>query len=326
MPRLDDTLKKIADQRIGIIDRGSERFEDDLLNMAENLGRRLAASLDVDPDLIAAPDGDDGRLVGRSDFERRLQSLADDPAALRAAVLASSLAEIEDLIEYAGLGDARANIRQNVGKLAGLAERQLSVQGIASAAGALDTVAATALLGNFVETQIEQGLLGNVGRQTAQKIQSALSSQIGFEETATIAKRIADAESLSIGNAKTEARTRLSMADRFCQEQVRQQVEETGAEFLQVYRGPVDGKIRPFCAPLLNKAFTREEIAGLSNGQTAESVIIAGGGYNCRHYFQSIVNDPDVLELLDATRGTAADISAANMGGRRKKSKKRRKK
>lgn len=323
MARLDSTLKKVARQRMRQIDGGAEQFEDDLLTMAENLGRRLAASLGVDPDEIVAPDGDDGLFVGRTDFETRIQDLAENPEALRAAILSSSLAEIEDLIEYAGLGDARANIRDRVGKLAGLAERQFVVQGIDAANGALDTTAAAALLGNYVETQIEQGLLGNVGRQTAQRIQAALASQLGFEDVATVARRIADAEDLGIGNAKTEARTRLSMADRFCQEQVRQGVEETGAEFLQVYRGPTSGIVRPFCRELIGKAFTRDEIGELSNGQTAEGPIIAGGGYNCRHYFQAILNDPEVLELLDATRGTQSDITAANAAGRRKKKKRR---
>lgn len=85
--------------------------------------------------------------------------------------------------------------------------------------------------------------------------------------------------------------------------------EQTGWDSY-VYVGPVDGKIRPFCARHLNKIYTREEINQMSNGQTG-NVFQSGGGYHCRHDWYAVPPDyevdPDVIaetekELKDKGR------------------------
>lgn len=64
--------------------------------------------------------------------------------------------------------------------------------------------------------------------------------------------------------------------------------EETGEEYF-VYRGPVDDVTRPFCKRLEGKVLHRSEIDALDNGQTGQgTVLIAGGGYNCRHHWRPV--------------------------------------
>lgn len=59
---------------------------------------------------------------------------------------------------------------------------------------------------------------------------------------------------------------------------------------LYLYVGPDDKITRPFCKDLLDKnpaIYTREEISGMRNDQTAD-VMTTGGGYNCRHHWRPI--------------------------------------
>ena len=331
---VDPRMVEILDARTKLIDKGTSDFERRLLELSDNLGRRVAASLGDDPDKVRPPDGDDGRLVGRSDFERRLQGLSEAEA-IRAAVTASSLEEIEDLVDLAGLGDAREGLRRVVAKIAGAAERSLSIQGVVAAEGALDTVAAEALLTGFLDNQIDEALISGISRNSAIRIRQAIVSNLGLETVQEVATRIADAEEMSIGRATTEARTRLQMADRTCQDIVRKTVEQTGAKFLLAYLGPKPDKIiRSFCRHLVmdkgtgkGMAYRVEDFDSANNAMTPEHPRYAGGGYNCRHYVQPVVDDDDVLESLGLKRGTIEDIRAANAAavasrkkkGRRKK-------
>lgn len=66
------------------------------------------------------------------------------------------------------------------------------------------------------------------------------------------------------------------------------QVGTTGeAGELFLYAGPRDGLMRPFCRHLIGKVKTREQIAGLSNGQLP-NVLLTGGGWNCRHAWKPV--------------------------------------
>ena len=49
-----------------------------------------------------------------------------------------------------------------------------------------------------------------------------------------------------------------------------------------LYSGPIDGKIRPFCAKYIGETDSKENIMQMDNEQTS-NVLIDGGGYNCRH-------------------------------------------
>lgn len=54
-----------------------------------------------------------------------------------------------------------------------------------------------------------------------------------------------------------------------------------------VYVGPVDAKVRPFCAGIVGGAFSEAEIEDMDNGQTGD-VMSDGGGYNCRHTWSPV--------------------------------------
>lgn len=56
------------------------------------------------------------------------------------------------------------------------------------------------------------------------------------------------------------------------------------------YSGTLTSRTRSFCAYHLDRIYTRETIAKMSNGML-EPVIIYGGGYNCRHHWTWV--DPD---------------------------------
>lgn len=67
--------------------------------------------------------------------------------------------------------------------------------------------------------------------------------------------------------------------------------EAAGMEFFE-YMGPEDRITRPFCDKIVGKVFTRAEIEKMDNGQTgAGSVMIHGGGYNCRHSWNPVERD-----------------------------------
>lgn len=56
------------------------------------------------------------------------------------------------------------------------------------------------------------------------------------------------------------------------------------------YSGTLTSRTRPFCAYHLDRIYTRDTIAKMSNGML-EPVITYGGGYNCRHHWVWV--DPD---------------------------------
>lgn len=316
-------LLDLVERRQTLQDSAIEDLEERLFALSENLGRRLGASLGVDPDEVREPDGDDGRRVGRTTIEELIASLGDADA-IRAAVLASSLEEVEELIDAAGLGDARGEIRKTVGRIAGIAERSVTIQGVIDAEGALDTVAAEALLGNYIETSIDDALFGTLSRQSATRIKDALTSNLGLEDMLTVARRIADSEEVSVPMAVTEARTRLAQADRFVNDVVRQSVDPDGDLMVLAYLGPADGVTRGFCDRLVNKAFEVDDFNSANNAQTPSHPRVSGGGYNCRHNIVPVSRES--VEDLGLTVGTIDDVRAANdaaISARRKKGRRR---
>lgn len=86
-------------------------------------------------------------------------------------------------------------------------------------------------------------------------------------------------------------------------------------ETVFVYQGPEDDNVvRPFCRACVNKAFTREQILSLDNGQGLQ-VMTSGGGWNCRHTWQPMLREQAVasgFELADAS-----DVARANSAARR---------
>jgi hypothetical protein len=79
-------------------------------------------------------------------------------------------------------------------------------------------------------------------------------------------------------------------------------MKSTGApdeKFL--FAGPVDAKMRPFCARHVGKVRTREAIDGLDNGQIP-NVFLTGGGYNCRHTWVAVSRFSPLQDLGEGER------------------------
>ena len=318
-------LRRLLNASHQLQDKTVEDFEALSFALAENLGRRIAASLGVDPNLIYPPDGSDGRQVGRTNFERLLQSVTE-PEAIKAVVMAAELDDIEEFVAQSGGLAAREVISDAVTKLAGMAEDSLISQGIA-AKGALDTVAAEALIGTYITSTLDDSLRTTIDRAAALRIRQGIMTNLGEIPIAEVAQRIADEQEQSIGRATTEARTQLAEADRFVNETTRRSIDPEGERFLLAYIGPDDRITRPFCDALVNKAFKIADFNKLRNGQTATHPRISGGGYNCRHDVRAVVDDDEILSDLGLQRGTLSDINRANeqaVKGKRKKKRRRR--
>ena len=319
------TFRRLLRASFDIQEQAIQDFEELSEALAENIARRIAASLGIDPDTIFPADGSDGRMVGRSAFEQTLQSVSGDEA-LRAVVMASELEDIEDFIAQSGTLAIREKVSEAVARLAGLAEQSLIAQGVA-AQGVLDTVAAEALIGTYLENTLDEALRATIDRPAAVRLRQGIVANLGQMSVAEIAQVIADEQLASIPRATTQARTQLSEADRFLHETVRKSIDPQGKRFLLAYIGPDDKIIRPFCDELVNKAFKIKDFNLLRNGQTITHPRISGGGYNCRHDVRAVLDDDKVLSDLRLQRGTLADIRRANEAAlkRRKKKGKRKK-
>ena len=316
-------FRRLLGASFNIQDKATDNFQDLAEALSENIGRRLAASLGVDPDSVFPPDGSDGRMVGRTNFERLMQSVSGDEA-VRAVVLSSDIQDIEEFVAQSGSAAARAALSDAVSDLAGLAERSLVAQGVA-AEGVLDTVAAEALIGSYITNTMDEALRSSIDRPASVRIRQAIVANLGQMSIAELAQSIAQEQAASIPKATTEARTQMAEADRFVNETVRRSIDPEGDRFLLAYIGPDDKITRPFCDQLVNKAFKISDFNQLRNGQTAIHPRISGGGYNCRHDVRAVVDDNKVLSDLSLQRGTITDIRAANAAVKKKAGKKKRK-
>ena len=90
----------------------------------------------------------------------------------------------------------------------------------------------------------------------------------------------------SIGRARTVADTGMSTFYRTATDRAFQVIQKDVPDQVLQYRysGPVDKLERPFCRHLtdVDKAYTREQIDKMSNGQLP-NVFLTGGGWSCRH-------------------------------------------
>lgn len=309
LARTGDTPADLLRQRLLIQDGAADSLESALNALADDLGDRIEAALD------GAPTGDTA-------FEARMRALPDGEQ-VRVAAMAAELSEIVDLVNDAGLDNARREYLTQYGPLQDVAERAMAAAGVERADVLLDSEAISATV-DAIMGRHDDALFGTLARDSATRIVDALHTQVGLESHAEIAQRIVDAEGASIPAAMTEARTRLAEADRFFAEAATSAAEDEGdVEFLRVYVGPDDSRTRDFCEALVGKAFTVAELQPLSNGQTPAHPLVSGGGYNCRHGFVSV--HPDDLESVGYERGTSSDIAQANAGASRRKSKKRKK-
>ncbi len=317
MPRKPSSpLAKIMEEREAMTAEAVEVFERRLTQLANTIGRRLGAALGVDPDTVAERIGGDGVDLGDTALEDILE--LDDIDRTRAALLAASIEEIEDFVDACGLYAARDDTREAVRRLAGLAERELTAAGF-DASGALDTQAAAAFLGDYLDT-MDEDLYGTISKAAAKRIRAGVLSNLGMVSPAELAGRIMEREALTVAQAKTEARTQLMDAGQAVHNFARKTLDPDGTETLLAYMGPrptggPKDPIRQFCRALVGRAFEEADLAPLDNRQQPTHPRVSRGGYNCRHHWSAVRRS--ALERLGLVLGTKADIQKANRGAAR---------
>lgn len=294
---LNENERRQAAERVERQDRIVAEFERLMSSLASTIGERLEAALGADP-------------IGATDLEARLGA-ARNADQLRVIALAVELRDVEAFVRDAGLDGVEDTWFARYGQLADAAERILKVAGVPNAATLLDGVAVQTTVDAMVERH--SGLFDDLRTQSARRITEALHTQVGLVSHDELARRIADSEEVSFERAKTEAITRIAEADRVFMDEAVKAAEDGETEILLIYVGPYDARTRPFCRALVNKAFVRDELAGLYNGQTVVHPIHSCGGYRCRHMWVALPGGD--LEGLPYVRGTLADIAAANAAG-----------
>ena len=122
-----------------------------------------------------------------------------------------------------------------------------------------------------------------------------------------LAEMLTEKFETSIGKARTIADTSMSTFYATATDRAFQIIEKDLPEQVQHYKysGPDDKLTRPFCEHLLNlgKAYTREEIGKMDNGQLP-NVMITRGGFNCRH--QWIID----ISQVGRSEPSEADLAA----------------
>ena len=227
----------------------------------------------------------------------------------------SSVATFQDLIALvsdAGLGDLAEVMRERLIALSEQVADGLRLGGLKAGQLTLDASALDALIEYRVRDVIE-----TIAAPIAKEFQSAWVSSTFTgkpirEAMAEVGAALADK---TPAQAETLVGTTFNAVDRSITAGT---VDAEDPDIVYLYVGPsaADGdKItRPTCRHIVNKYFTRDQIALLENGQIP-NVFLHGGGWNCRHSWQPM--SLAVAIEMGLIAGTAADIEAFNAAGRR---------
>jgi hypothetical protein len=81
--------------------------------------------------------------------------------------------------------------------------------------------------------------------------------------------------------------------------------------------GPVDGLQRRFCAAVVGKSWTLDQLGRLRNGTPGMPVVDFHGGYNCRHHWVPMF--PTQAARRGYEPATAADVLMVNAVSGRKR-------
>lgn len=316
----DPSLRRRAVEMVAAQDAAALRVLAFLAAVPANLARRIADALGLDPDDVAPPDGDDGDAIGPEGgdtaIERRLRA-AGTPAQRRAALFTLASGdniEMNELIEAAGFVRAREAWRAaalEVGVPAGVGRLRDADVGV-------DEVAA--LLGEWADGEaadVFDPLRADIAAGVHRALRSVALASVtdpGAPDPLPSALRMG-ATSWTSNRSETEVRTATARAARVAQDTVRAAFAATGRDVRLAYVGPEDGRTRPFCRVLVDRAYTPAQLAEADNGQTGGPVRIDAGGYNCRHVVLAV--DARDVERLGLVEGTAGDIAAANRAAKR---------
>jgi len=261
----------------------------------------VASSLDIERMASRTFENQLKTLYGRvSDFVRALIAGGDDT---RAVLVNASRLPMEDLLTRLGMGDMIESF--TAAQIAALR----SAEDAARAAGFDDLGALSPsepTLRAALDRTLEAFWQEQVVLPTRRAILDAAADALTATSMESVAARVERTLGATAARATTEARTEIARWNRTVQAV---SAAEADAE-LFAYLGPVDGITRPFCRVLAQKVLTRDQIAELDNGQTVDSPLTSGGGYNCRHGFSPVSRS--FAERSGLPFATDADVAQAN--------------
>ena len=134
----------------------------------------------------------------------------------------------------------------------------------------------------------------------------ALDGTLGLRPVDRLVRDVAKTLERSERQARTLVDTAVSVFSRQMEA-----AQSTGKpDELFVYVGPVDTRMREFCADLVGKVRTRADIDKMDNGQLP-NVMLTGGGHNCRHLMRRVSVLDDELIAIAGTDQRAPGIAAS---------------
>lgn len=272
--------------------------------MGDAAGERVASDLATLADLL-------GGAV-REWLER------EGPSGVRGRALAMSLQDalaILDGIEIDGVPYLRTMREQWASDLSSIAASVLR-DSIESGLTGLDTEA---------WAQVQTGALQNAASTWDTKVRRALAEAVQrasmeamYVTPSVVGQRIRDMVQDLTPATVTEARTATAAYDRTVQAGIAHAADPTGRRLVYVSVGPVDGLQRPFCAAVVGKSWTLDQLGALRNGIPGMPVVDFHGGYNCRHHWVPMLSTQADRNGYEAA--TAADVMRVNStAGRRKR-------
>lgn len=226
----------------------------------------------------------------------------------------SSVAAFNDLLEMidaSGLGALSEDMRRKLLDLSEGVSDGLRLGGLKTGQLTFDASALEALIDYKVRSVVE-----TIAAPMAREFQDAWAASTFTGKP--IREAMAEAAALITDKTPKQAETIVGTAFNAIDRSVTAgTVDATDDDIVYLYVGPSasdgDKITRPTCKHIVNKYFTRAQIAQLENGQIPD-VFLHGGGWNCRHSWQPLSLAVAIEMGLDA--GTAADIEAFNAAGR----------
>ena len=285
---LPDAIVRAIAAREELGDRAAGRVGEQLARLADMLGSAVVDWLER-----GGPDGVRGRALA--------MSLQDALAILDALEV--------DGVPY--LRTMRDEWAEDLGRIAASVLRDSGTMGLTGLdveawaqvqSGALQNAAAS------WDTKVRR-YLGEAVQRAAMEAQYVTPSVVGQR----ITEMVQDLTPTTI----TEARTATAAYDRTIQAGIAQAADPKGDRLVYVSIGPIDGLQRRFCAAVVGKSWTLDQLGRLRNGTPGMPVVDFHGGYNCRHHWVPMF--PTQAARRGYEPATAADILMVNAVSGRKR-------
>ncbi len=285
---LPDAIVRAITAREELGDRAAGRVGEQLARLADMLGSAVVDWLER-----GGPDGVRGRALA--------MSLQDALAILDALEV--------DGVPY--LRTMRDEWAEDLGRIAASVLRDSGTMGLTGLdveawaqvqSGALQNAAAS------WDTKVRR-YLGEAVQRAAMEAQYVTPSVVGQR----ITEMVQDLTPTTI----TEARTATAAYDRTIQAGIAQAADPKGDRLVYVSIGPIDGLQRKFCAAVVGKSWTLDQLGRLRNGTPGMPVVDFHGGYNCRHHWTPMF--PTQAARRGYEPATAADVLVVNAVSGRKR-------